>query len=1319
MYAAIGYATIELAEVSNTTDGICNGAITVISDGTAGPFQIQLIEIIGENQSAPVEGVTGISGTYKFYALCPGSYSIRVTNAYGCKTVLTTQIFGCSEITLPTGGICPQVAHPASCGSGDGHLRFIGCAPQGGVGPYSYLWSNGTTTFDNTGLDAGTYTLTITDNHNCTASYEFVLEGQAEPELVEEVLPACEGEQNGFVSVFAHVPGQPASCTYSFEWSNGYITTNDCISEQLSVPAGTYSVTVTNATGDCIVSGEYVVEETPDQGPFMLNAVESFTTCPLQNTGGISLSISGGNPPYTVVWNNGATGANLSDLAAGNYTATIADYCDREIFQTISVSSFPEMTTNLDAVSGCPGTGLIEISTSGGVPPYTYQWSNGQTTEDASGLDNGDYTLTVTDGEGCTQTLQATVALGSVSIIDETAVCEGLHDGSVIVEIYKANDNAELTVLLNGIAEIPTSSSSNPVEVLVGGLSPDVQNNLLVTIEGCEFDFDFILESIDPTIEFDHLERDAICVFNEFCDGEEIGMIEQEAVHDYFSAAGQGALSRCILPILCDNEVVKEIKYKKRKVKGGRYLVIITQAHEQGLISDLDFEILTNDYFNIRGVDLCDNVKYCPASFEITSNSGPVLWINGSGSGSWGAVDDNGCVDVNCDSWVVSNYTVCPGDLNVLGLDNDAIPPELYDCKAVKANVRLLNLFYESGVLNGNDYNGFTGSELESFLIEHGNKPEAACATVTFCSSDFTYVTDNLNWVNCNQSLPDIYLPLTHTCQVDVIPVNGENYEFVVCNTSADGNFSINRPMVINPNSDPAEILFPLTSQPQLPETTVKFLVDTFSNERLEHFGLVKEDSVITPKGILADDKGFNYYDYNHQSITTIKKRISDQVKFFIDDWDDDHTFICYAKAGDPLFTLAYEDSNKQWEINLQSDQQLNLLHASVESGSIYLGGTFSGEIFYDTTPLSSGNQYGAFLLKVALDGTIISYHIVENIDLNQPLSFSENRNGTIIIGGYYEGSQLIINGLTTTFSKNDGLFILTSVMGNSPQVLNSIHEAGAIQLVDITLSDDQSNIVIALYGNGTLDLNDQVIYSQQNPHLSLLSLNSTGLLNWLQIADGSNIDITKFDMTFGTGWELFTGVTFVDSLSFSGSSFLGIGSEDIALLKWNASGNIMSSNIYGSGNNENISQMFYDSKILYFGGELSGGAIPRTIGNYEFVQAIGQNNKTYISFIYDNDDLDVREDNKKELNVEHASSLSLEVYPNPFRDQLKVKVNGTGALNIEVTNVIGQLVFKTTFKGNSSNTIDLHGYTSGLFFVKATDQNGKVISTHKVVREK
>lgn len=210
---------------------------------------------------------------------------------------------------------------------------------------------------------------------------------------------------------------------YTYAWSNG------ASAQDLSgLTAGNYTVTVTDATGATANSGATIGQ--PAQ--LAANAVATPASVYGGNDGAVDLTVAGGTTPYTYAWSNSATSEDLTGLVAASYTVTVTDAhgCTANAGATVTEpTQLVASATHVDVSCFGASTGSIDLSVSGGVPPYTYAWSNGTTSEDLTAVQAGSYSVTVTDANGATANAGATIIepteLVSSAVQGDPILCNG------------------------------------------------------------------------------------------------------------------------------------------------------------------------------------------------------------------------------------------------------------------------------------------------------------------------------------------------------------------------------------------------------------------------------------------------------------------------------------------------------------------------------------------------------------------------------------------------------------------------------------------------------------------------------------------------------------------------------------------------------------------------------------------------------------------------------------------------------------------------------------------------------------------------------
>jgi gliding motility-associated-like protein len=416
--AIIAQPTTLAAAASMVTDVSCNGG----NNGSAA---------VAANNGSPAytylwspSGGTGQTANN----LIAGTYTVTVTDSHGC-TISSTAVI--AEPTVLAAAVF-MVADVSCNGGNDGSAAV---AANNGSPSYTYLWTpSGGTGQTANNLTAGNYTVTVTDSHGCTISSTTVI---AEPtalaaaaSMVTDVL--CNGGNDGSATVAAS-NGSPA---YTYLWSpsggTGQ-TANNLI-------AGTYTVTVTDSHG-CSLTSTAVITE-----PTVVTAIASTVNnvaCFSGNDGTAAVNPGGGIPPYRYAWSpSGGNAITASNLVAGTYTVTVTDVNNCSI-TSIAVIAEPTVltafaTTLNNIACSSANNGVAAVTPGGGAGTYTYLWSpSGGTGMTASNLGGNTYTVTVTDGNGCSQTSTTTITQSipvSSNITSTTNVlCNGGNDGQAVV----------------------------------------------------------------------------------------------------------------------------------------------------------------------------------------------------------------------------------------------------------------------------------------------------------------------------------------------------------------------------------------------------------------------------------------------------------------------------------------------------------------------------------------------------------------------------------------------------------------------------------------------------------------------------------------------------------------------------------------------------------------------------------------------------------------------------------------------------------------------------------------------------------------------
>lgn len=350
--------------------------------------------------------------------LIPGTYTVTIVDANGCTTT------GIVNVGL-SGSLAAQSSSTnASCAGNDGTATVV---VNQGTGPYTYNWNTTPPQSAPTAINLppGTYSYNVTDANGCVATGSVTV--GASPSLnlnVQSVNGQCSAN-DGSASAIASGGTPP----FTYLWSNA--ATMQTIG---GLATGTYTVTVTDAAGCTAVQSVSVVSNA--NGP-ILGATHTNVTCNGSNDGAIDLTVTNGTAPFTYNWGGGITTEDRQGLPPGTYTVLVEDSNGCLAATTVIISEpNPMVLTPFSTPSnGTNGTAAVNVN--GGVPPFTYQWSDGQTTQVATGLSAGTYNVIVIDANGCTT--QGTV---TVNMNTNTEAIESLTGFS----IYPNPNNGLFTV---------------------------------------------------------------------------------------------------------------------------------------------------------------------------------------------------------------------------------------------------------------------------------------------------------------------------------------------------------------------------------------------------------------------------------------------------------------------------------------------------------------------------------------------------------------------------------------------------------------------------------------------------------------------------------------------------------------------------------------------------------------------------------------------------------------------------------------------------------------------------------------------------------
>lgn len=398
-----------------------NGSITIAVNGGTGTLT--------PNWSNGTNNATSINN------LTAGNYTVTVTDQSNCSVTASYTVTEPAALILNAPNITNLTCTPGSTGA-------ITANAIGGTGTYTYSWtqlSNSQTLNGQTisNLQPDTYSLTVTDQNNCSATATYQVTQPVTLTIsTSQINVTCNGGSDGSATVTVNTGTAP----YQYNWNGTGNTPNNSLN---NLSAGTVSVTVSDV--NCSLTATFTITE-----PAAIVVTPSGNTsasCNGSGDGTLSITVSGGTPsggaqPYTYQWNDpqGQTTPTAVNLNAGTYSVVVTDGSGCTQTATYTVTEPAPVTANAttqDATCFAAPNGSATVTANGGTTPYTYLWSDGQTSATATALYAGPYLVTVTDVNGCTATAAVSINEPTDMIISATTTqvkCIGDKNGTITVQ---------------------------------------------------------------------------------------------------------------------------------------------------------------------------------------------------------------------------------------------------------------------------------------------------------------------------------------------------------------------------------------------------------------------------------------------------------------------------------------------------------------------------------------------------------------------------------------------------------------------------------------------------------------------------------------------------------------------------------------------------------------------------------------------------------------------------------------------------------------------------------------------------------------------
>lgn len=453
--------TCDFGELGNFNDQLVWGVYSFDQNSTSHSINLQdcihicegnSIVLDAENEGLNYSWSTG-SEDQTIEVSTSGKYYVTVTNDEGCFVFDSTEVKVLDVLSADA-----TITHE-SCDQNNGSIQIEG---SGGLAPYSYLWADLSTTSIRTNLTSGSYSLTITDSNNCSTEQTFIIENTGGVSSLEYTLkqttcglPNAVFQTNGFIG---------GSAPYQVQWQDGFVGHN-----RNGIAMGTYQITVTDAIG-CLIEEEITVTSS---SLFDLDIDQSSPTSCNAEDGTVTILPQGSNTPYTILWSDGSSQFNRSDLKADTYFITVTDSDGCKNYEQVIIAEFEIGQYQIITNPVTCEDGSIEI-----IPPNpntTVSWSTGETSLQLNNLSNGQYQATISEGDGCSiaetialtgsQSLDASINRSSNLCSEFTEVQLSISGGEPPYQVLWSNgDQTNTTNLIEGIHTV-TITDDNSCEL--------------------------------------------------------------------------------------------------------------------------------------------------------------------------------------------------------------------------------------------------------------------------------------------------------------------------------------------------------------------------------------------------------------------------------------------------------------------------------------------------------------------------------------------------------------------------------------------------------------------------------------------------------------------------------------------------------------------------------------------------------------------------------------------------------------------------------------------------------------------------------------
>ena len=1131
--------------------------------------------------------------------------------------------------------------------------------------------------------------------------------------------------------------------TAQFQWTgpDGFSATTEDI-DNLDL-AGVYNVTITDGACSEYLSITLCCCETsildPNGGGFFLfecsieeniqpvsaNIIPISATSYGATRGELQVDVNGGGVNKYIFW-TGPDGfesnlQTIDNLDPGEYCVHVTDGCteDSDCFVVCGIG----ITAITNA--GCDGSGTIDITVDGGSPPYSYSWNNGLHVEDLSALSAGEYSVTVTDDDGCQATYTTFLETIGGAIITTIDACQGLWDGEATISITNPyNESIDITFDFSPCSECPLfpiieNATSNPIEFTLTELLGSEEYTFHVITDSCVTTVTFEVGDEIFTKEYVRFEEESedlyFCIYDLVCKDNRIEEGQRELarmVNDGDCDPGNPLSSCPGIDYMCQDEVIAERNVNKVRMRRlEAQLLAASWGYDEGLIQ-----------FHLGG-NWCDRLWVCP-------NDPLCKWggFGGEFGGTFNGVEwvNDSCFKVKCKFLFLNlfNYTICgenyiPEYIQPYTPFSDVYNETIERCVPVESNFAELSENLDNLV----DAYGFdfATSSLYDTLLYYQGDDRRWCAKIAYCKDTYEFIVTNIHQVKC-EVFPGGIIVGGNLVGATCVPhyhESGASYVYcagdsVYCHAVYGIDTMCLYPEILY--LDSAEVMLNKGYQ----ENPIISLGGHESETEFVRFTITKQNDSINWVNALMQrgvDKLYAMFKPDAMEYVTV-----DQLEFFVQ-YPDHNKYMGILNDGIGGYDLMCASDDTYVSKYLGATGFVHISSLTCADNTYIITGSFSGSLALNSeSPIALTEDESLFVLtldevgdvndiQVILGATIFEQGVTDGGGI---VVLSKGEAGGIVVDNDIP-VQSPVGSVVSLEANNEGLFVSEHLI-----------ITGDLQLLDAVISQESNQSTFFFEGDGNITLNGNSIHVGAGIDEFIVVSTRNDLLEWTYSLSSEGFDSDNAHIGHSQAGTTAVGLNLTGLSGVTTPSIITEGMTDIVLLLFDDNGSLLSVDHYGTADEELLKDMYISADILFMGGEFTGETLSREVGDTKFMKFAPDHRQAFIAYKHVTEAGGVG-DKAIENTIDEAGNKSgpLLVIPNPANDFIILQSSEpwAGEYHVALYDARGISISKETRELGVNKTkkfeIDTKQFTTGVYYVLVCDERGKRYAAHFIIQDK